>query len=149
MKIIFGMSLICMCCLFSGCNKTGTPTEYASACSEANDKKVIEVPGFLDDKGSLFCSNTGGGPVRCGFKLLQNAGDPKGFSADVEVGTWANNVEKITGSYKREDIKIHDNSGNLVNLAEKYRVTGTLHFAKDPTGKGADVCYMYVTKIEK
>ncbi|MEO6393279.1 MAG: hypothetical protein ABIP75_15620 [Pyrinomonadaceae bacterium] len=149
MKIYLALAALSLCCFLIGCNKTGTPTEYTNACSEANDKKYIEVAGFLDDKGGIFCSNTGGGPVRCGFKLLQNSGDPKGFSADIEIGTGANSVEKITGSYKREDIKIHDNSGNVINLADKYRVTGKLNFAKDPTAKTGDVCYLTVTKIEK
>jgi hypothetical protein len=136
-----------MCCLVTSCNKTGTPVEYGKACDAANDNKVIEVAGYIDDAGSLFCSNTGG-PMTCGFKLKQNVGDKQGISIDIQTGSSSNTVEKPSGSYKREDLKIRDNSGNLVNLADKYRVTGTMKIAKG-SGSSPDVCYVTVTKIEK
>ena len=148
MKTFFTLVLIGSCCLFAACNKTGTPTEFGKACDPANDKKVLEVTGYLDDGGSLFCSNIGGGPVTCGLKLKQNAGDKEGIKIDIEAGTSANNIEKPSGSYKREDLKIRDNSGNVINLADKYRVTGTMHMAKG-SGSSPDVCYVTVTKIEK
>ena len=34
------------------CNYTGTPVEYANICDKANDDKLVEVVGFLDNKGS-------------------------------------------------------------------------------------------------
>ena len=148
MKTFFALVMLCTCLVATACNKTGTPTEYGKACDPANDKKVLEVAGFIDDGGSLFCSNTGGGPVRCGFKLRQNAGDKQGFSVDIETGTSANTVEKPAGSYKREDLKVRDNSGNVINFADKYRVTGTMHYAKG-SGTSPDVCYVTVSKIEK
>lgn len=148
MKTFFAITVLCLSVCLTGCNKTGTPVEYGKACDPANDKKVIEVAGYIDDGGSLFCSNTGGGPVRCGFKLRQNAGDKQGFSIDIETGTSANTVEKPSGSYKREDLKVRDNSGNVINFADKYRVTGTMNYAKG-SGSSGDVCYVTVTKIEK
>ena len=90
---------------FACATKTGTPVEYSKACDAENEKKYIEVTGFLDDGGSMFCSNTGGGPVRCGFKLLENPGAGKGFTADIPQGTLANTVEKLDRGYKKEDIK--------------------------------------------
>jgi hypothetical protein len=148
MKMFLVLAVL-VCFLFTACNKPGVPTEYGKVCDAANEKKYLEVSGFLSDGGSLFCSNTGGTSMRCGFKLLQNAGDTKGFTADVEQGTGANNVEKISGSYKREDIKIHDNSGNLINLADQVKITGQMSIQKDPANSGNDVCFMTVTKIEK
>lgn len=126
-------------------NQTGVPTEYAKACAAEMDKKYIETSGFLDDKGGVFCSNTGGGPVRCGFKFTETPNAEKvSLSADIERGTSANNVEELPKGYKREDIKIRDNSGNIINLAEKVKITGKLNFVP-----GSDRCYVTVSKIEK
>lgn len=149
MKNYFIPIFIFACCLFAACNQTGTPVEYTRACDAANEKTYIEVSGFLDDKGGVYCSNTGGGPVRCGFKLLESPGAEKGFSADIEQGTWANNVEKLQSGYKKEDIKIHDNSGNVIDLSGKVKLVGKMNVAKNPSNPEYDVCYLTVTKIEK
>ena len=137
-----------LCLAAAGCNTTGTPVEHAKACDAENDGKTLEVSGFLSDKGSLFCSNTGGGPVRCGFKLLAAPTDDKGFSADIETGSGANTVEKPASGYKKEDLKVRDNSGSVINLAEKVKVTGKIRTTKDPASNSV-VCYMTVSKIEK
>ena len=68
----------------------------------------------------------------------------KAMSADIVQGTWANNVEKLERGYKREDIKIHDNSGNIINMAEKDRLTGTMMNTPDQK-----VCLLKVDQIEK
>ena len=128
----------------SACNTVGVPVELSKACSMDYDKKVVEVSGFLDDKGGVFCSNIGGGNVKCGFKLLENPGSEKTMTADIEQGTWANNVEKLERGYKKEDIKIHDNSGNIINMAEKVKLTGEMMVTPDLT-----VCLIKVAKIEK
>jgi len=137
-----------LCFAATGCNTTGVPVEHAKACDAENDGKTVEVTGFLNDKGSLFCSNTGGGPVRCGFKLLASVGDDKGISADVETGGGANEVEKPASGYKKEDIKLRDNNGNLITYADKVRVTGKIRSTKDPVSN-TTVCYLTVYKIEK
>lgn len=148
MKNYLSAAILVLCCAAVACNTKGEPVEHANACNPENDGKTLEVSGFLNDKGSLYCSNTGGGPVRCGFKLLANANDEKGFSADIETGSGANAVEKPSGSYKREDLKVRDNNGNLINLAEKVKVTGKIRTTKDPVSNNV-VCYMTVAKIEK
>lgn len=148
MKNFLILAIAFLCFAAAGCNTTGTPVEHAKACDPENDGKTVEVPGFLNDKGGLYCSNTGGGPVRCGFKLLANAGDDKGISADVETGSGANEVEKPTSGYKKEDIKIRDNSGNLITYADKVKVTGKIRSTKDPVNN-TTVCYLTVAKIEK
>jgi hypothetical protein len=149
MKNYLFPAMLLMCSIFTACNQTGTPVEYARACDTENEKKYIEVSGYLDDKGGVFCSNTGGGPVRCGFKLLESPGAEKGFSADIEQGSWANNVEKLQSGYKKEDIKIHDNSGNIINTADKVKLVGKMNVAKNASNPEYDVCYLTVTKIEK
>lgn len=129
-----------------GCGTpNGVPTEYGKACLTENDKKVLEVSGFLSDKGGVFCSNTGGGPVRCGFRMTETPESEKvSLSADIERGSGTNEVEELKSGYKREDVKIHGNDGNLINLGEKVKVTGTLNYVP-----GSDRCYITVAKIEK
>jgi len=145
MKNYLILGILFLCCAAVGCNTTGTPVEYSKACTVENDKKYIEVSGFLSPRRSIYCSNTGGGPVRCGVNLLETADSEKdNLSADIERGTSANNIEEVKGSFKKEDIKIHDNNGNIINLAEKVRVTGKLNKIPDK-----DQCYLTVSKIEK
>jgi hypothetical protein len=148
MKNYLIFAILFLCCAAAGCNTKGEPVEHANACNPENDGKTVEVAGFLNDKGSLFCSNTGGGPVRCGFKLLANAGDDKGISADIETGSGANEVEKPEKGYKKEDIKVRDDNGNPITYADKVRVTGVIHTSKN-AGGGNTVCYLTVAKIEK
>lgn len=133
--------------LFSfGCSTSpGTPIEYSKACATENDKKYIEVSGFFDDGKSVFCSNTGGGPVRCGFNLKETKESEKvSISADIERGNGANEIEELKSGYKKEDIKIRASDGNIVNLAEKVKITGTINFVP-----GSERCYLTVSKIEK
>lgn len=126
----------------------GTPVEYSSACNPENNKKYIEVSGILDTKGGVFCSNTSG-PLECGFKLLQNAGDEKGISSDITVGSWSNNVEKPESGFKREDVKIRDNNGEFVKLGERVKLTGEITAVEDKTASDGKVCYLKVSKIER
>jgi hypothetical protein len=145
MKNYFIWAIVFVCGLTAACNQTGVPVEYAKACSAENDKKYIEVSGFLSPRRSVFCSNTGGGPVRCGVNLLETPDSEKdNLSADIERGTGANSIEEIKGSFKKEDIKIHDNNGSIINLADKVKVTGKLNKIPD-----AEQCYLTVSKIEK
>lgn len=133
-----------ICIFVAACNKTGEPVEFSKACSIENEKKYVEVSGFLDDKGGVFCSNIGGGNVKCGFSLRENPGSENAIKADIEQGTWANNVEKLERGYKKEDIKIHDNSGNVIDLADKVKLTGEMTVTPD-----LKVCFIKVTKIER
>lgn len=129
-----------------GCGSgPGTPVEYAKACAAENDKKNIEVSGFFDDSKSVFCSNTGGGPVRCGFGLKETKESERiSLSADIERGSGANEVEELKSGYKKEDIKIHTNDGSIFNLGDKVKITGILNVVP-----GSERCYITVSKIEK
>jgi hypothetical protein len=122
---------------------TGVPTEFAKACSPENEKKYLEVSGFLDDKGGVFCSNRSG-RMECSFNLRETPTGEKKLSAYIETGTSANNVEQLPKGYSREDLKIRDNAGNIINLADKVKITGELNTTTDP-----NVCFIDVTKIEK
>ena len=134
--------------LFIGCSKPpALPVELSNVCSIDNEKKYISTSGFLDDKGGVFCSSIGG-RMDCGFAVLSAPGGDKVFSADIEQGSGANEVEKLERGYKKEDIKIHDNSGAIIKPADKVTLTGEMSIARAAPG-GQDVCFMKVDKIEK
>lgn len=134
--------------LFIGCTPPkGEPVEFSKACDRSNDQKVIEVKGFLDDDGSVFCSNTGG-PYTCGFKLKKKSDGNEKISTYVEVGNGANSVEKIERGYTREDIKIRNNEGNVIDLSKKVTVTGTLKSWEDKTSPEGGGCFLNAAKIE-
>lgn len=126
----------------------GEPVEYSNACNAENNKKYIQVSGYLDEKGGIFCSNTSG-PLECGFKLMQNPGDEKGISSDITVGSWSNNVEKPASGYKRDELKIRDNNGEFVKLGEKVKLTGEITAVDDKTATDGKICYLKVSTIEK
>ena len=144
MKNYLILTAIFACCVFVACSsKTGVPVEFSKACSPDNQKKYVEVAGYLDDDGSLYCSNVGG-RMNCGFTFKEKPTDAKGFGADIEQGSSANEVEKLSSGYKREDIKIHASDGSIINLADRVKLTGEMNLAPD-----GSVCFMEVTKIEK
>ncbi|HEX8738492.1 MAG TPA: hypothetical protein VF721_24385 [Pyrinomonadaceae bacterium] len=146
MKNFSGLVILALILIIGGCNSrptTGVPTEFAKACSPENEKKYLEVSGFLDDKGGVFCSNRGG-RMECSFNLRETPTGEKKLSAYIETGTSANTAEQLPKGYSREDLKIRDNAGNIINLADKVKVTGELNTTGDP-----NVCFINVTKIEK
>ena len=145
MKLYFFLVLAMVVLAVSGCSSpTGTPVEFANACSIENEKKYIEVGGFLDARGSVFCSNIGGGRMECGLDLKEAPAGDKKLRVEIEQGSSANSIEELPRGYKTEDIKIRDNGGNIINLADKVRLTGEMSIAPD-----GSVCFMKVTKIER
>jgi hypothetical protein len=50
----------------------------------------------------------------------------------------------LKSGYKKEDIKIRDNAGNVINLSDKVKLTGEMNVTPDQK-----VCFLNVTKIEK
>ena len=119
----------------------GTPVEFSKACALENEKKIIAVSGFLKPAGSVFCSNHGG-RMECGFTLGETADAKKGFNAYIEQGSGANTVDKLKSGYRREDLKIRDSAGNVIDPAEKVRLTGRMNVAPD-------VCFLQVTRIDR
>ncbi|MBK9164703.1 MAG: hypothetical protein IPM21_12515 [Acidobacteria bacterium] len=120
----------------------------ANACKIENDGKFFQVSGVLAQRGSVFCSNTGG-RMECGFDLLESQGSQNKLRVDIEQGSGANTVGKLERGYKAEDIKIRDNAGNQVALdKDVVKLTGKLSVAPAAPG-GQGVCFMQVNKIER
>ena len=124
----------------SGCSQP-ISIELSNACDLHNEKKYVRVSGFLDDDGSVFCSNIGG-RMHCDFVLTETPGGAKKMGVALDQGSAANAVEKLVSGYKRGDIKIHDNNGSIISLENKVSLTGRMSVA-------TDVCSITVDKIEK
>jgi hypothetical protein len=145
MKIYSILALLILALSAFGCGRptTGTPIEFANLCGVENEKKYVETSGFLDSGGGVYCSNRSG-RMECSFNFKESPTGEKKISAYLERGSSANTVEELKSGFKREDIKIRDNGGSVINLAEKVKVTGEMNVT--PDGK---VCFINVTKIEK
>ena len=145
MKPYFPRVAILACYLSAACSQpeSGVPLELAKACAAENEKKVVEISGFLSAAGSVYCSNRSG-RMECGLRFTEGPAGGKGMSAYVAQGSSANSMEKLKSGYKREDIRIRDHNGSLVNLAEKVKLTGKLSVTPD-----LSVCFIDVTRIEK
>lgn len=143
MKITLGF-VFAASVLSTGCSVQGEPIDFSKVCSVENDAKTIEVKGVLTERGSLFCSNTGG-RMECGFDLLESAGSANKLRVDIEQGSGSNTVDKVERGYRKEDIKIRDNTGNEVKLdTDLIKATGKVSVAPD-----GSVCFMQLRKIER
>jgi len=141
--------LLALAAFTASCSVTGEPIEFSKACAIENDGKNFEVQGVIAQQGrSVFCSNTGG-RMECGFDLLETAGSSNKLRVDIEQGSGANSVDKLSSGYKKEDIKIRDDSGSEITLErDVVKLTGKISVAPAAPG-GQGVCFMQVRKIER
>jgi len=144
MKQVCILAVIVVSSIFAACSKTAVPVDISKVCAADNEKKYVQTSGFIDDKGSIFCSNIGGGRLDCSLDVTATPGGNRVFGAEIEQGSGASEIEKMPSGYKKEDIKIHDNSGNVIKLSDKVNLTGEMSIAPD-----GSVCFMEVDKIEK
>ena len=136
-------AILTIALLAVSCTKTATPVDLANACAADNEKKYISTTGFLNDGGSIFCSNIGGGRMDCSLDLVASPGGARVLGAEIEQGTGSSEIEKFESGYKKDDLKIHDANGGFVKLGDKVRVTGEMSVVPGST------CFMEIDKIEK
>lgn len=142
MKVFIILNFLATLFLTASCNSKDVPVEIAGACAAENDGKLIEVMGHVTPSLSVFCSGTSG-RTECVFLLKETSAGEKEIRVNIEQGTSANAVEKPESSYTKDNIRMRDDNGNLMNLAEKARLTGIMRVSAE-----AGVCNMKVTKIE-
>jgi hypothetical protein len=128
----------------AACKPKPVPIDASSVCAVENEKKYVVTSGYLDDRGSIFCSNIGGGSVKCGMDVVATPNDKRIFGADILQGSGADQIEKLQSGYKSDDIKVHDDSGAAIKLSDKVTLTGQMSIAPD-----GSVCFMTVDKIER
>lgn len=144
MRKIKYLLVLCLAVFFTGCNYTGTPVEYANVCNQANDKKMVEVVGFLDNNGSAVCSNTSG-PMTCPISFKDKLETKEYFNADIWLGNKASEVENVEG----KGLRIRDNKGEFIERTDKVKLTGEVTAYSNPTGDPKYACYISTYKIEK
>lgn len=148
MKSILVCGLVIAAFTLSSCDEvasvTGVPTDMAKACDPANDGKLLEIVGYVDGGRTVFCSNIGGGAVRCGFDFKDVPIGPRKLGIDIKQGSGANSIEKLPKGYKKTDIKMHGSDGQQIELSVQVKVIGKL--SATPDGK---VCFINATKIDK
>ncbi|MDI1240892.1 MAG: hypothetical protein PSX80_03090 [bacterium] len=134
--------------LISSCAVNGEPVEFAKACDLANDGKTLRVTGVLMPRKSVFCSNRGG-RMECPFDFQESLAAQSKMTADIEVGSGANTMDEVPKGFKKEDLKVRDNNGNLIVLEnETVKATGKMMIAPAAAGSQG-VCLMQVYKLEK
>lgn len=143
MKNIYFVAVLVVAFSFTACTHEAVRFDLANACVGENDGRYVTTSGYLDPSVSIFCSNIGGGPVRCGLDLIAKKGDKRVMGADIQKGSSGDEIEELPSGYKDSDVKIHDNSGAIINLADKVTITGKLSVVPGST------CFMTVDKIEK
>jgi hypothetical protein len=136
--------------------------EYAQACVDANQGKVVTVQGFLGAANSTPCLKILKPNRECAFKLLDKVNVVgKEIIAYVAEGKLSNQVEtpesgatnvKPSSIFTRENLKIHLADGTEVvpqeTVATPVTVTGEIHL----TDKGAGdekLCSISASSIEK
>lgn len=141
MKLI---ALFLLTAFFSGCAVKGEPIEFSKACAVENDGRTFQISGLLKAGTSVFCSNRAG-RMECGLDLVESAGSEKRIGADIAVGSGPNTMDEVAKNYKREDVKVRENAGNVLALGtDQVRVTGRLSVSPD-----AKACFMQVYQIDK
>ena len=138
--LIFLIGLLLMACA----NKPAQEIAFPTTCKAEDDHKYYAITGYLTDGGSVFCSNIGGGRMDCSLDLTEKPDGGAKIGAEIEQGSGANEIEEFGSSYKKEDLKIHDNSGGLVKIGDKVKLTGDYNAVPDGSR-----CFLEVDKIEK
>ena len=123
--------------------KQGEPMAFPMKCNVADDGKYVAITGYLTDDGSVYCSDTGG-RMDCNFTLTEKPDGGAKILASIAQGSGKSSVEDFGSNYKKEDLKIHDNSGGMVKIGDKVTVSGK--FSVIPDGSS---CFITVDRIDK
>jgi hypothetical protein len=134
---------ICLMLLTACAGKQAEQIAFPTTCHDADDGKYVAITGYLTDGGSVYCSDTGG-RMDCNFTLTEQPDGCAKILASIAQGTGKSSVEDFGSSYKKTDLKIHDNSGGMVKIGDKVTLTGK--FSVIPGGSS---CFITVDKIDK
>jgi hypothetical protein len=117
------------------------PVSFANACKEENKDKVISVDGYLGVSYVMIC-NSRGIMRYCGINLYAQPGTGNSFTANVDVGSEANQMEPLPDQYKPQDLRIHTVDGKTAGFRDRVKVTGKI-------SPGESSCYLDVSEIRK
>jgi hypothetical protein len=158
-KNIVAIALMVLCLIISSCSTLppAVPVEYANVCKKENDKKRVEVAGYLGlGGGDLYCPSEYG--VRMCYLSLYEKPDTKpdnehkGITAKIligSVGSTMNEPRQSVVGISNSDLVIREDNGTNVTTKDKLKLSATVTVTDDIFDKGKTVCYLMVDKIEK
>jgi hypothetical protein len=120
----------------------GTPIGPGELCREENHYQRVALEGYVGAGSGIYCSNTGGGPMRCGLILLPTQGATVGSAVEIREGGGDNAIEEVPEEWSLSTLRIHADDGSLVTPDERVRMTGEATVIN-----GA--CFVSVDLIEK
>jgi hypothetical protein len=145
------VTLIVFLALWVTACETRTPVavDYPNICKVENNKKLVEAIGYLNIGRSTMCK-TEKGDTKCDIWFYQNnPNDEKKILSYIYVGSGANTMDKLEGSYTPDSVKIRDNNNNLITPNDKVKITADV-FAVLGGAKPGDIsCILTLKKIEK
>ena len=158
-EIIVAKAAVFACLMVSACSSLppAVPIEYANVCKQENDKKRVEVMGYLGlGAGDLYCPSERG--VRmCYLSLYENPdtkpdAEHKGITAKIVIGSSGstmNEPRQSVAGITNSDLVIREDKGTNVTTKDKLKLSATITVTDDVINKGKTVCYLTVDKIEK
>jgi hypothetical protein len=124
-RSLVALSLVALA--LAACSKAaptvGEAKDFTAACDKANDGKRIAVAGYLRFPDSFTDDQS---VVLRLYEADDFGGKPIGV--DIEFGTQANQVEKVTDQYKDNDLKVHLADGQVAGFGTRVRVSGKVYF---------------------
>jgi hypothetical protein len=99
------------------------------------------------------------GPITIGFVQMSNSKyqlDLRAQEGDqvyllqvyIPVGTGPNMIEPLSDNFEQTDVRIHTNSGVIVENWGTVTITGSVYFPDSPNGELFLPCNIYVETID-
>jgi len=120
--------MLLLCCFLGACGESGPPTRgtataFDSVCDKANDGKRVMLEGYLEFPQSFGAKDEDVmlrlRPARDMYVNIVGIG--------ATFGSAANKVELPPQQFKKSDLKVHLNDGQIAGYKDKVRVSGTLY----------------------
>lgn len=158
-EIIVVKAAVFACLITLACSTLppAVPVEYANVCKQENDKKRVEVTGYLGlGSGNLYCPSEYG--VRmCYLSFYENPDtkpddEHKGITTKIVIGnsgSTMNEPRQSVAGITNSDLVIREDKGTNVTTKDKLKLSATITVTDDIINKGKTVCYLTVDKIEK
>ena len=124
-RLLITLSLIGV--LLAACSQpvpiVGEAKDFAVVCDKANDGKRVAVEGYLRFPNSFTGDQS---VVLWMYKARDLGGKPIGVQ--IEFGTQANQIDKVTNQFSDSDLNIHLANGQTAGFGQKVKVSGTVYF---------------------
>lgn len=139
-RMIARALLICAAALSTACS--AKPVTFSSICAAENDKKKVEVTGYLLNTGSSMCSKGHGHPWHCPISFAEAPTSTKTIRVNIPKGSGSSEIDAAGSA----GLQIRDSGGAVVERSTKVRVTGKVSRYSTP---GEQNCSMWISRIER